>query len=334
MLSPEPEADMRRREFLGVLGGGAIGWPLAARAQPAMPVIGSLSAFSEGPASPQLGGFHQGLQESGFVEGQNVAIEFRWADGQYDRLPGMAADLVRRPVTLIVAQSPPAALAAKAETTTIPIVFVVGFDPVAAGLVGSMGRPGGNVTGVSLQLTVAGGKRLGLLRDLAPRSSVIAMLVNPISPNAAPEIAVVLAAAKKIGLQVKVFNARTLNELDAAFVAIEEQRPGALLISPDPFLVNQRKQIVILVARLGVPAMYPQRDYVAAGGLISYGTNIAKAYQQAGLYAGRILKGAKPADLPVIQPTTFELVINLKTAATLGLAVSNAMQLLADEVIE
>ncbi len=334
MLSPEPETDMRRRDFISFCGGAAIGWPLVARAQPAMPVIGYLSAFSEGPASPQLGGFRRGLKESGFAEGQNVAIEFRWADGRYDRLPEMAADLVRRHVTLIVAQSPPAALAAKVATTTIPIVFVVGFDPVGAGLVASMGRPGGNVTGVALQLTDVGGKRLGLLRDLAPRSSVIAMLVNPISPNAAPEIAEVLAAAKKMGLQVKVFNARTPNELDAAFVAIEGQRPDALLVSPDPFLVNRREQIVTLAVRLGVPAMYPQRDYVAAGGLISYGTNIAKAYQQAGMYAGRILKGAKPADLPVMQPTTFELVINLKTAATLGLAVSNAMQLLADEVIE
>ncbi len=325
---------MKRRDFISLCGGAAIGWPLAARAQPAMPVIGYLSAFSEGPASPQLGGFRQGLKETGFAEGQNVTIEFRWADGQYDRLPEMAADLVRRQVTLIVAQSPPAALAAKTVTTTIPIVFVVGFDPVGAGLVASMGRPGGNVTGLSLQLTVAGSKRLGLLRDLAPRSSVIAMLVNPISPNAAPEIAEVLAAAKKIGLQVKIFNARTPNELNAAFVAIEAQRPDALLVSPDPFLVNRREQIVILAARLGVPAMYPQRDYVTDGGLISYGTNIAKAYQQAGIYAGRILKGAKPADLPVMQPTTFELVINLKTAATLGLTVSNAMQLLADEVIE
>jgi putative ABC transport system substrate-binding protein len=213
-------------------------------------------------------------------------------------------------------------------------VFVVGFDPVRGGLVPSLGRPGGNITGLSLQLTEVGGKRLGLLRDLAPRSSVIAMLINPISPNAAPEIADVLAAAQTMGLQVKTFNASTPNELNAAFLAIEGQRPDALLVGADPFFVNQRKEIVTLAARLGVPAMYTQRDYVATGGLISYGTNIANVYRQAGVYAGRVLTGAKPADLPVMRPTTFELVINLKTATTLGLAVSNAIQLLADEIIE
>ena len=326
---------MRRRDFITLLGGAAATWPLAARAQQtAMPVIGYLSALSEEQAALQLAAFRRGLSEVGFVEGQNVAIEFRWADGQYDRLPGMAADLVRRPVTLIVAQTPPAALAAKAATTTIPIVFVVGFDPVGGGLVASLARPGGNVTGLSLQQTDVAGKRLGLLRDLAPKSSVIAMLVNPISPNAAPEIREVHAAAQAIGLQVKMFNASTPNELNAAFVAIAGQRPDALLVGSDPFFVNRREELVALAARLGIPAMYSQRDYVAAGGLISYGTNIANVYRQAGIYAGRILKGAKPADLPVMRPTTFELVINLKTAKTLGLAVSNAMQLLADEVIE
>ena len=213
-------------------------------------------------------------------------------------------------------------------------MFVVGFDPVAGGLVTSLARPGGNITGLSLQQTDVAGKRLGLLRDLAPKASNVAMLVNPISPNAAPEIADVFAAAQAMGLQAKMFNASTPNELSAAFLATEGQRPDALLVGSDPFLVNRREEIVTLAARLGVPAMYPQRDYVAAGGLISYGTNIANVYQQAGIYAGRILKGAKPADLPVVQPTTFELVINLKTAKTLGLAISNAMQLLADEVIE
>jgi putative ABC transport system substrate-binding protein len=325
---------MQRRDFLGVLGGAAA-WPLAVRAQqPVMPVIGYLSALSAKQAALQLAAFRRGLNEFGFVEGQNIAIEFRWADGQFDRLPGMAADLVRRPVTLIVAQTPPAALAAKAATTTIPIVFVAGFDPVGSGLVASLARPGGNVTGLSLQQTDLAGKRLGLLRDLAPKSSVIAMLINPISPSAAPEIREVHAAAKVMGLQVNIFNASTPNELNAAFVAIDGQRPDALLVGSDAFLVNRREELVALAARLGIPAVYSQRDYVAAGGLISYGTNVANVYRQAGIYAGRILNGAKPAELPVMQPTTFELVINLKTAKTLGLAVSNAMQLLADEVIE
>jgi putative ABC transport system substrate-binding protein len=326
---------MQRRDFIRLLGGAAAAWPLAARAQqPAVPVIGYLSALSEGQAALQLAGFRRGLNEYGFVEGQNVSIEFRWADGHYDRLPGMAADLVRRPVTLIVAQTPPAALAAKAATTTIPIAFVVGFDPVGGGLVASLARPGGNITGLSLQQTDVAGKRLGLLRDLAPKSSVIAMLINPISPNADPEIKDVNAAAQAMGLQVRMFNGSTPNELNAAFVAIDRERPDALLVGSDPFFVNRREEIVALAARLGIPSAYSQREYVVAGGLISYGTNLANVYRQAGIYAGRILNGAKPAELPVIRPATFELVINLKTAKVLGLAISNAMQLLADEVIE
>lgn len=326
---------MRRRDLITILGSTAV-WAAAAHAQKTreLPVIGYLSALSEGQATPQLAGFRRGLNELGFVEGQNVAIEFRWANGRYDRLAGMAADLVRRTVTLIVAQTPPAALAAKTATTAIPIVFVVGFDPVVGGLVTSLGRPGGNITGLSLQLTDVGGKRLGLLRDLAPTASVIALLINPESPNAAPEIADVLAAAQRMGLQVNVFNASAPNELNTAFSAIEGGRPDALLVAPDPFLVNRREEVITLAARLGVPAIYPQRDYVTVGGLISYGPNIAEAYRQAGIYAGRILKGATPAELPVMQPTAFELVINLKTAKTLGLSISTAMQLLADEVIE
>ena len=241
---------------------------------------------------------------------------------------------MRGPISLIIAQTPPAALAAKAATTTIPIVFVVGFDPVAGGLVESLARSGGNVTGLSLQLTDVSGKRLGLLRDLTPKASVIAMLVNPISPNAAPEVADVRRAAQAMGLQIKMFNASTPNELNAAFAAMNGERPDALLVGADPFLVNRREDIIALAAGLGVPAMYPQRDYVVAGGLISYGTNIGNVYRQAGIYAARILKGAKPGDLPIMQPSTFELLINLKTAKTLGLAVSNAMQLLADEVVE
>ena len=227
---------MRRREFITLVGGAAAAWPLAARAQqPAMPVIGYLSALSEAQAAFQLAAFRRGLNEAGFVEGQNVTIEFRWADGQYDRLPAMATELVRRPVNLIVAQTPPAALVAKAATTTIPIVFVVGFDPVAGGLVANLARPGGNITGLSLQLTDAGGKRLGLLRDLAPKSSSIAVLFNPISPNAAPEIRDVDIAARALGVHLEMFNAKTPGELNSAFVAIAQQRPDALLVGSDPF---------------------------------------------------------------------------------------------------
>jgi putative ABC transport system substrate-binding protein len=312
---------MRRREFITLLGGAVVARPPLARGQQSlMPVIGYLSALSEDQAGLlQLAAFRRGLNEFDFVEGRSVAIEFRWAEGQYDRLPGMAADLVRRPVTLLVAQTPPAALAAKAATTTIPIVFVAGFDPIGGGLVESFARPGGNVTGLSLQQTDIAGKRLSLLRDLAPKSSVIAMLVNPIGPNTAPEIRDVNAAAQAMGLQVKMFNASTPSELNAAFIAIDGQRPDALLVGSDAFFVNRREELVARAARLGVPAAYTQREYVTVGGLFSYGTNVAKVYRQAGLYAGRILKGEKPGDLPIIRPTTFELVVNLKTAKSLDL---------------
>jgi putative ABC transport system substrate-binding protein len=318
-----------------LLGGAAAAWPHAARAQqPAMPVIGLLSALSEKQASELLVMFRRGLKEVGFVEGQNIALEYRWADGQYDRLPAMAAELVRRPVTLIAAQAPPAALAARAATTTIPIVFVVGFDPIAAGLVTSFNRPGGNATGMTLITGPLGQKRLEILRELAPKAAVVAMLVNPISPDAVPEIRDVQATAQAIGLQLKMFNASAPGELDAAFAAIAEQRPDALLVGSDPFLLIRREELVALVSRLRVPAVYPFREFVAAGGLVSYGTNIANAYRQAGIYAGRILKGAIPADLPVMQPTTFELVINLKTAKTLGLDIPPILHARSDEVIE
>jgi putative ABC transport system substrate-binding protein len=274
------------------------------------------------------------LNEAGYVVGQNVTIEYRWANGQYDRLPAMAAELVLRPVGVIVAQAPPAALAARTATTTIPIVFVVGFDPVAAGLVASFNRPGGNATGMTLITGPLGQKRIELVRELAPKAIAVAMLANPFSPDAAPEIRDVQAAAQANGLQVKMYTASTQTELGVAFNAISAQRPDALLVGSDPFFVIRREEVVALAARLGVPAIYPFREFVESGGLISYGTNIASAYRGAGIYTGRILKGANPADLPVVQPTKFELVINLKTANTLGMDIPPTLHARSDEVIE
>jgi putative tryptophan/tyrosine transport system substrate-binding protein len=326
---------MRRREFITLLGGAAVVWPLAARAQqPGMAVIGYLSALSEAPAAALLAAFRRGLNETGFAEGRNVAIEFRWAEGQYQRLPAMAAELVGRPVSLILAQSPPAAIAAKAATTTTPIVFVVGFDPVGVGLVASLNRPGGNATGMTLISPALGQKRLEMLREIVPKASVIAMLVNPASPDAAPEFGAVQAGAQALGLQLAMFNASTPSEVSAAFAAITERKPDALLVGTDPFLLNQRDDIAARAARLRIPAIYPFREFAADGGLISYGTNIADAYRQAGIYSARILKGAKPADLPVMQPTKFELVVNLKTAKAIRLTIPESFLLRADEVIE
>jgi putative ABC transport system substrate-binding protein len=323
-----------RRELIAALGGAAA-WPFAARAQqPAMPVIGYLSSNSEAQVPHLLAAFRRGLNEVGFTEGQNVVIEFRWAAGKFDQLSAMAADLVRRRVTLILAQAPPAAQAAKASTTTIPIVFVVGVDPVTAGLVASFNRPGGNATGMTLMNAPLGQKRLELLRELAPKAAVGAMLVNPVEPDAAPEIRDVQMAAQTIGLELKMFNASKPDEIDAAFAAIAAQCPEALVVGTGAFFVNRRREIVALAARLGAPAIYPFREYASDGGLISYGTSIANAYRQAGIYAGRILKGEKPADLPVMQPITFELVINLKAAKELGLNIPDKLVALADEVIE
>ncbi len=324
---------MKRREFL--IGGAAATWPVGAWAQqPALPIIGYLSTLSEKQVSAQLNAFRRGLSETGFVEGRNVVIEYRWAEGQYDRLPAMAGELVRRPVSLILAQAPPAALSAKSATTSIPIVFVVGFDPVGAGLVTDLNKPGGNATGMTLISHLLGQKRLEMVRDLSPKASVVAMLVNPISPDTVVEIRSVQAGAQALGFQLAMFNASTTAELEAAFDGIASRLPDALLIGTDPFFLNQRAQIVARASRLALPTIYPFRDYTAAEGFMSYGTNIANSYRQAGIYAGRILKGDNPAELPVMQPTTFELVINLKTASALGIHVPAPLHARSDEVIE
>jgi ABC-type uncharacterized transport system substrate-binding protein len=325
---------MRRREFFGALGAVAA-WPLSVRAQqPAMPVIGFLSSFSETQSARPIAEFRRGLNDNGLTEGQSVTIEFRFADGRYDRLPGLAADLAHRPVDLIFAAAPPAALAAKAATTSIPIVFVVGFDPVTAGLVTSLSRPGGNVTGMSLFSNPLAQKRLEVLLELAPKASVIAMLVNPVSPDTAPEIRAVQEMTHQRGLQLQIVNASSLGEVAAAVAALTEKLPHALLVASDPFYLTRPDEIVASVARLELPAIYPFREFAAAGGLLSYGANRAISYRQAGAYASRILKGTMTVDLPVMQPTTFELVINLKTARDLGLDVPPTLLVRADEVIE
>jgi putative ABC transport system substrate-binding protein len=326
-----------RRDFVTLLGGAAAAWPLAAGAQQqaAMPVVGFLSSRSPRESASVEAGFREGLKEAGYVEGQNVHIAFRWADGQFDQLPTLAADLIRQQVAVIVAiGGGSAALAAKAATTTIPIVFVVGFDPVLAGLVPNFNRPAGNVTGMTLMSPLLGQKRLELLHELAPNAAVVAMLVNPRSPDGVPEIGDVEAAAQAMGLGIRTFNASTSSELITALIAIAELRPDALLVVSDPFFLVRREELVTLAERIKGPVIYPFREFAESGGLITYGANIPSAYRRAGNYSGRILKGAKPADLPVMQPTKFELVINLKTAKALGLTIPDKLLALADEVIE
>ena len=297
-------------------------------------MIGLLSALSRPQAEAFLNMLRRGLGEAGFAEGRNVTIEYRWAEGQYDRLPTMAAELVGRPVNLIVAQSPPAALAAKAATSTIPIVFGVGLDPVAAGLVASFNRPGGNATGIVMLPGPLVQKRLELIRELVPKAADAVLLVNPGSPEAAAEVRDILAAAAANRLQVRLLNATTPAELDDAFEALTERRPDALLIGGDPFFFNQRQTIVARVARLGLPTIYPFRQFPEVGGLISYGVNLVSPYRQIGIYAGRILQGAQPADLPVMQPTSLELVINLGAAKALGVDIPAILHARSDEVIE
>ena len=327
---------MRRRTFVTLLGGVVAAWPFAARAQQkAMPVIGVLGTGSPSVSSGPILAFRQGLSEAGYVEGQNLAIEYRWAEGSYDRLPALAADLVGRKVDLIMASSPPSALAAKSATSTIPIVFRGGGDPVGGGLVASLARPGGNLTGVSFIPNELTAKRLELLSELVPRAVVIALLVNPTnSTNTERVIRDVQEAARTKGLQLHVLKASSESEIDIAFASLVQLHAGALVVGADPFLSGQREQLVVLASRHAVPAIYAWREFAASGGLISYGSSLTAAYHLVGIYAGKILKGAKPADLPVEQPTKFELVINRKVAKALGLIVPPTLLAQADEVIE
>ena len=327
-------AQLGRREFIGLVGGAAA-WPLAARAQQAMPVIGFLSSLTPIDGPRILAAFHGGLHEAGYVEGRNVTIEYRWAEGQYDRLPAMAADLVSRRVVMIAAISgTPAALAAKAATANIPIVFAIGGDPVTPGLVTSLNRPGANVTGVTFFTAPLAMKRLEIVRELAPGAATVAVLVNPDNPPSALEGKDVTAAAHAMGLQVSVLSASTAGQIDDAFAAVVAQRIGGLYVSADPLFFNHRGKLAALTARHTLPAIYADREIAEAGGLISYGASRSDAYRQAGVYTGLILKGEKPGDLPIVLPTKFELVINLKTAKALGLEVPATLLARADEVIE
>jgi putative ABC transport system substrate-binding protein len=327
---------MKRREFITLLGGAAVAWPLAAQAQqPAMLVVGFLSTTSAVPFAHLVSGFRRGLQEIGYVEGRNVAIEFRWAEGQYDRVPALVADLVRRQIAVIVTTGgETSAVAAKAATTTIPIVFNTGTDPVRLGLVASLARPGGNATGVNIFTTELAEKRLGLLHDLVPAASSIAVLVNPHFAPAVANAREAEAAARAVGKGVVIFNAASESDIETAFAQMMQGRSGALVVGSDPFFNSRREQIVALAARHRIPAIYEWREFVQAGGLMSYGTSLVEAYRQQGVYAGRILKGEKPADLPVVQLSKFELIVNLKTADALGIVFPPGLLAIVNEVIE
>jgi putative tryptophan/tyrosine transport system substrate-binding protein len=326
-------SDMRRREFITLAGGAAAAWPLAAHAQQSRPVIGFLHQGSL-PTMPSRTAFRKGLVEAGISDGSTVTIEDRPADGRYDLLPALAADLISRHVSVIAADFLPAALAAKAATQEIPIVFLSGSDPIGSGLVSSINRPTGNVTGIAFMFTRLGAKNLELLRELVPKATVIAALANPVNPNAEPQLKDLRAAAQALGLQLVTVGASNDTELESVFVTLPQQRIDALIITADGYFISRQNQLVTLAKRFAMPTIYPLRQYAETGGLMSYGANLPDAFRQCGIYIGKILKGAKPADLPVLQPSIYEFVINLKTAKELGLTVSPTLQALADEVIE
>ena len=327
---------MQRRQFIRLLGGAATAWPLAVRAQqPAMPVIGFIRDGSAEPNARYAAAFRKGLNETGYVEGQNVTVEYHWLEGQYDRLPALLADLVRRQVAVIATPGTRLAQAAKAATTAIPIVFSVGEDPVKLGLVGSLARPGGNVTGINFFVQEAVAKRLRLLHEMVPKAVRVAVLVNPRNPSVVETtVREVQKAAPTMGLQVQILNASTVSEIDAAFATLARERLDILLVAGDAFLISRRVQLATLTSRDKIPSAYPVREPVEAGGLMSYGTDLADAFRQIGVYTGSILKGAKPADLPVLQSTKFEFIINMQTARALGIEVPPAVFSIADEVIE
>ena len=328
---------MQRREFITLLGGAAVAWPFVARAQqPAMPAVGFIRDGSADGSARFVAAFRKGLNETGYVEGQNVMVEYHWLDGQYDRLPALITDLVRRQVAVIAIPGfTPAALAAKAATATIPIVFGVTQDPVQLGLVASLARPGGNATGINFFSNEVVAKRLRLLHDLVPKAVRVAVLVNPANgPSTESTLRAVQEAAPTIELKIQILNASTIGEIDAAFATLARGRPDALFVAPDAFFSSRAVQFATLTTRDRIPTAYAQRDFVAAGGLMSYGTDLADMFHQVGVYTGRILKGAKPADLPVVQSTKFEFVINLQTARALGIEVSQGLLSIADEVIE
>jgi ABC-type uncharacterized transport system substrate-binding protein len=326
---------MTRREFIMLLGGAAVAWPLAAQAQQAaMPVIGFVRFGSAEVNARYMTAFRKGLNETGTVEGQNVTVEYHWLEGQYDRLPALMADLVRRQVAVIAASGNLPTLAAKAATATIPIVFGVGDDPIRLGLVASLNRPGGNLTGINFVNAELTAKRLRLLHDLVPKAVRVAVLLNPTNPNAETQLKDVQEAARAIGLQIQILNAMTIGEIDAAFATLERERPDALFVAGDAFFLSRAVQFATLTARGRIPATYSLRDFVAVGGLLSYGTDFTEAFHQVGVYTGKILKGAKPADLPVVQSTKFEFIINMQTARALGLEVPAQLLATVDEVIE
>jgi ABC-type uncharacterized transport system substrate-binding protein len=325
---------MKRRDFITLVGGAAAVWPLAARAQqPKMPVIGFLNGASPDGYVPMVAAFRQGLKEAGYVEGQNVAVEYRWAEGQYDRVPVIALELVDRRVAVLVANTP-GVLAIKAAIMTTPIVFTTAGDPVQIGLVASMSRPGGNITGATSLAAELASKRLELAHQLVPSASVIAALINPTSNTADPQVRDLEAAARTLGLQLRVAHASSERDFDTVLANLAQLRPGALVIHSDGFLISRNEQLATLALRYALPAISQERAFVAAGGLMSYGGSLPETYRQAGVYTGRILKGEKPADLPVVQPTRFELMINLKTAKALGIEVPPTLLARADEVIE